>query len=420
MYPPASDPTKSFLYRRESREPYRNDDDLVYENVDDSLVDLINKMLVKNPEKRIRLRDVKRHPWVTQGLTNTVGWIDDTDPSQQTAGRKIQVDDKEIGGAVVPLTLLQRARSAMKKAVDKVMYARGDRAESASRRRAASSAASSAGDSPSNYPSTPHPRDARRKSLRGDDYLATITQMPTELMLTRSVTASPSESPRESVLRHRSPPPPPPPATAAATATTAPTAATASTATAANNRKRAARAARLGPLTKTHSDTLLQDLHPASSPKTLSRHGHAQSLSNSYLSLTPALHTPYTVPATPAAPGRPEDAIETLRERREVRTAAGDDPSRSRSMDRAGLVFPSVDKRADAMVGLSTAIAAGNVHVTETSPARCGPSTSVGRPTPPRFPLRISSLGLPLSRLISTGSQSPTQTSTRGSAPQSN
>jgi len=43
-------------------------EDLKYPNtriVDDSLKDLINNMLVKDPEKRITIREVKAHPWVT-------------------------------------------------------------------------------------------------------------------------------------------------------------------------------------------------------------------------------------------------------------------------------------------------------------------------------------------------------------------
>ncbi|XP_044723795.1 kinase [Hirsutella rhossiliensis] len=151
---PSTSPSATSLYKRQNAHPYRDDNDLEYEEVDNLLYDLLRQMLIKNPEKRIRLRDIKRHPWVVQGITNP-----------------IQVDEKDMSFAVVPLNFLERARSVVKKAVGKVMQPLVERGDSRSRRRAASSAASSAGDSvlrntgpPTNY------TNDRRGSFRGDDY----------------------------------------------------------------------------------------------------------------------------------------------------------------------------------------------------------------------------------------------------------
>jgi SNF1-activating kinase 1 len=168
---------------------YREDNQLVMEDIDDELYDLLNRMLKKDPAERLTLREVKRHPWVLKGIDN---WLDDTDPSRKTAGRRIQVDDRELERAVVPITFLERARSVVKKAVGKVI----GRAEG-SRKRAVSSANSpSGGDISLHSPSTPF-RDLRRSSLRGDESLIATLREPREPAdhpLAQSVTASPEQS----------------------------------------------------------------------------------------------------------------------------------------------------------------------------------------------------------------------------------
>ncbi|KAI9902084.1 hypothetical protein N3K66_003901 [Trichothecium roseum] len=168
---PSTSPTIPSLYKRQNLHPYRDDNDLEFEAIDDDLHDLLRKMLTKNPEHRIRLRDLKRHAWILQNMNNPIGWLDDTDPNRVN-GRKIQVDEKEMSAAVVPLSFLERARSAVRKAVGKVMNPLVDRSESRSRRRATSSVASSAGDSMFNAPPSTYTRADRRRSLHPDDYFA--------------------------------------------------------------------------------------------------------------------------------------------------------------------------------------------------------------------------------------------------------
>lgn len=201
---PSTSPAEHSLFKRQNAHPYRDDNDLEYEDVDNLLYDLLRQMLTKNPDKRIRLRDIKRHPWVVQGIPNVLGWLDDTDPARPSQGRKIQVDEKEMSHAVVPLTFLERARSVMKKAVGKVMQPLVDRSDSRSRRRAISSVASSAGDSMLRHASAGvQPGHDRRPSLRGDDYFATSgresqvgssTQAPTAVVST-ATTAIHGDSP---------------------------------------------------------------------------------------------------------------------------------------------------------------------------------------------------------------------------------
>lgn len=340
---PATKPNEKSLYTRVNRPPYRDDDELAYEDVDKDLIDLLMKMLVKNPEKRIRLRDVKRHPFVTKGITNVISWLDDTDPSRRTSGRKIQVDDREVARAVVPLTFLERARSAVKKAVGKVMHPRGERAESvsvSSRRRATSSAASSGGDSPLvGGVSTPNLRDARRKSIRPDDYFSTLSQASSEHPLTQSVVASPRQSPSDELP------------------------------TSASQKQ-------LSTSVGGHSSRQLLELvsslgardeswdrkHFGSTQRTFPRHGHHRSVTNAFLSLTANPGESRTMPATPLFDGQYEDPSSALRKARDMRPPS-EDSNRARSVDRG--LFASADKRAEPKVSLSTAIAPGNVHFTQ-------------------------------------------------------
>lgn len=333
---PTTKPSEKSLHTRYNRPPYRSDHELIYEDIEPELQDLLRRMLTKHPDKRIRLRDVKRHPWVVKGIPNVIAWLDDTDPSRRTSGKKIQVDQKEMEHAVVPLTLLERAKSAVKKAVDKVMHPRGDRADDASRRRATSSAASSAGESPVTNPSTPLPREHRRRSIRLDrraeDYFASLKgqSLPSEHPLTHSVAVSPDvQDPA------------------------------ADNDGAMDLHAQLASAAQSPVVPAEYVQAMPQKSLPP-----LPRHIHTRSTSNAMPPFVPALYESRTVPPTPCSDGPPggsEDLNTTLRKARDVRQAVVDYASRARSVDRG--LFASNDKRAEAKVSLSTAIAPGSLHL---------------------------------------------------------
>jgi SNF1-activating kinase 1 len=177
--------------------PYREDAQLTYEDIDDELHDLLRRMLIKDPSERMKLREVKRHPWVLKDIDGIIGWLDDTDPSRKTAGKRIQVDTQELERAVVPIAFLERARSALKKTVNKVIgVTRSETRSEGSRRRAVSSATSSGTDN-FQFPTTPVLRESRRSSLRGDEsYFASANDLqghrePYEHPLAQSLTASP-------------------------------------------------------------------------------------------------------------------------------------------------------------------------------------------------------------------------------------
>ncbi|WYZ37106.1 hypothetical protein EsH8_II_000612 [Colletotrichum jinshuiense] len=339
---PSTPPNSESLFKRHNVPPYRDDNELAYEEVDNLLYDLMRQMFTKNPEKRIRLRDIKRHPWVVQGIPNPITWIDDTDPARPSQGRRVQVNDKETAHAVVPIAFLERARSTVKKAVGKLMHPLGDRSDSRSRRRAASSAASSAGDSIHNVPPAPHSRDARRKSLKSEDYFSNVKDFAigAEHPLIQSQTASPYGSPYDPL------------------------------ATAIAQPALGQGAALLHALQNTYNDSRTnsgtaspsdQSTIPGSASiyNPYQRYSQSPSNGNNFLTLTAGLPEVKTVPPTPLADGTRDDPIKDLRQTRGY-DALTEEALRARSAERG--VFKELDKRAPAQVGLTTTVAPGTLH----------------------------------------------------------
>ena len=329
---PSTSPSAISLYKRQNSYPYRDDNDLAYEDVDNLLMDLIRQMLIKNPEKRIRLRDIKRHPWVVADIQNPVGWLDDTDPARPSSGRRIQVDEGDLSAAVVPLTLLERARSVVKKAVGKVMQPLVERSDSKSRLRATSSAASSAGDSLFNNvpPATPQYRTDRRRSLRPDDYFA----------------AAISES---SVGEHQ------------LTADGTPYDPLATVLAISEPSREHSRSGSIDGNRDEFQQPVTRGFH---------RHGFsAGKLSQrlSHIGSHVAPSGPQTTPSSPYFDGSAEDLHDdTEGSRARAMESISDDGVRSLSVDR--FLFESTDKRAQAHVGVSTATAPGSIPVQSRRP----------------------------------------------------
>ncbi|KAM0285814.1 hypothetical protein ACHAQH_001276 [Verticillium albo-atrum] len=327
---PSTSPDENSLYKRQNKKPYRDDNDLVYEEIDNLLFDLLRLMFTKSPDKRVRLRDIKRHPWVVQGIPNPIAWIDDTDPARPSQGRRVQVDAKETAHAVVPITFLERARSVVKKAVGKVIHPLvSERGDSRSRKRATSSVASSAGEINVPY-AVPiaNPRDLRRKSLKADDYFAGAYVGTPDHPLSQSVDASPSDSAYDPL----------------ATAIAQPSQSTTS-----SQKGRGVRDASNEEWPASY-DSKKSGI---SGYRSLNRQPHT-STGHSFLALTAALTGSQTVPSSPAA------GISEPTRQRHVDQSGLDDASRSHSVDRS--LFASTDKRAAPQVGISNATAPGTVH----------------------------------------------------------
>lgn len=171
----------------------RHELDLVYEEINDELYDLLKRLLTKDPRKRITLEEVRHHPWVLADLPNKLKWLEETDPSRQAEGKKIEVSKEDLNTAVVPLNLVERMRSGLKKVFEKtgITRARGQSNASASKE---ASPVPSAGSSSSTIS-----QDGRRKSFRGDESLFTALKSSRDggHPLSNSTVVSPELDPRE-------------------------------------------------------------------------------------------------------------------------------------------------------------------------------------------------------------------------------
>lgn len=172
----------------------RGELDLKYEEINDELHDLLKRLLIKDPRKRITLEEVRHHPWVLEDVSNKVKWLDETDPSRHSQGKKIEVSKEELNTAVVPLNLVERMRSGVKKLTDKVMgktttRARGNSSASAPKDGSAAPSPSSSSGSISK-----DIQNARRQSLFGDESIFTALKASRgdhEHPLSKSVAVSP-------------------------------------------------------------------------------------------------------------------------------------------------------------------------------------------------------------------------------------
>ncbi|KAI9801252.1 MAG: hypothetical protein M1833_002822 [Piccolia ochrophora] len=171
---------------------HRRDDELVYEDIDDDLYDLLRRILEKDPTKRITLREIKRHPFVLHDMSDPISWIDETDPARQNDGRKIEVSNEDVEKAVVPIGLLERVRSGMRRMGAAIGF--GKAREGRRRARSGAVSAESISSTKSGSP-TATIREGPPTSLR-DESLSTLprTIFENEHPLAQSVTAAPEPS----------------------------------------------------------------------------------------------------------------------------------------------------------------------------------------------------------------------------------
>lgn len=165
----------------------RLDDVLDYDVIDDELRDLLKRLLHKQPTKRITLKEVKHHPWVLRGIKDHSAWIDETDPLLQSQGKKIEVSSQEVSEAVIPLTIVDRIKSGIRR-LGSVVRGRD------SRKRGESSVkpVEESPDEPSK--GIGDDREGRRTSLRGDEQIFSAlraSRETTEHPLAQSVVATP-------------------------------------------------------------------------------------------------------------------------------------------------------------------------------------------------------------------------------------
>lgn len=71
--------------------------------------DLLDRLLEKDPSKRIKLDEVKKHPWLVRDIADPPLWLSETDPAQLPS---VQVTNEEVDGA---LTGFSKIKQTLKK-----------------------------------------------------------------------------------------------------------------------------------------------------------------------------------------------------------------------------------------------------------------------------------------------------------------
>ncbi|PNS14015.1 hypothetical protein CAC42_6528 [Sphaceloma murrayae] len=166
---------------------------LEYEEVPDDLIDLLKRLLTKDVRNRVSLDEVRFHPWVTADLPDRDHWLDTSNPAKQAEGKKIEISREDLETSVVPITIMDKIRSGLMKAVGSVGLGRS----SSTRRRNASQDGSGASASSSTSNIHADLRDFRRHSLRGDEPIlqALKSSRESDHPLAKSLTVSPVTTP---------------------------------------------------------------------------------------------------------------------------------------------------------------------------------------------------------------------------------
>lgn len=169
--------------RSSKRDPFR----LEYEAIDDDLYDLLRRLFIKDPRRRINLTEVKHHPWVLMGISNPYIWLEETDPTRDSA-TKIQVSQEDVADAVAQLNIYERV-------LRKIGNTFGIGRSSSNRARTKSSATdpNAATLSPAGSSSSTISQDGRRGSVKPDESISAALRAAKEIdhPLAQSQTASP-------------------------------------------------------------------------------------------------------------------------------------------------------------------------------------------------------------------------------------
>ncbi len=165
----------------------RFDDVLEYEEVDDILRDLIKRLLIKDPSKRISLKEVKVHPWVLSGIEDREAWLAQSDPAVQRV-KKIEPSTEEVQYALGALTLVDRVKMGVQR-IGSVFRGRGSRKRTDSNPKAIDTSGTG---------TSARAKDERRSSLAGNEAIFASLKASRDPSdhhpLSQSVAASPEAS----------------------------------------------------------------------------------------------------------------------------------------------------------------------------------------------------------------------------------
>ena len=118
--------------------------------------DLLDRLLEKDPAKRITLEGVKQHPWVVRNLPDAHGWLQQTDPTQKPS---VQVSHEEVQGAFTGFTKLKQRMKRLQSKLVETLAQRGRHRSLSTSHVAPHHAAGAAGVDDTAALGLPHPEE---------------------------------------------------------------------------------------------------------------------------------------------------------------------------------------------------------------------------------------------------------------------
>lgn len=180
----------------------RSEYDLKFEYVPEAVRDLIRKLLIKDPAKRMTVKQAKLHPWVIEGLQDPTKFLERTDLPEEGKEKLAKEAEQDLDGAVKTLGALGRAVANVKSAVGSIAKGLTGRK---SRGTSVATSASCSSDSIAPLSSSSggtvgrpdRSRESRRRSLKPDEManvLKASRENTSEHPLAQSQTASPDQT----------------------------------------------------------------------------------------------------------------------------------------------------------------------------------------------------------------------------------
>jgi serine/threonine protein kinase len=177
--------------------------ELKFEYVPEDVRDLIRKLLVKDPSKRMTVKQAKLHPWVIKGLQDPTKFLERTDLPEEGKEKLAKEAEKEIDTAIKTISAFRQVvvnvKSVVGSIANRVTGGRKSRGTSVATTASGSSDSIAAPSSSSGSTVGRHDRsrESRRRSLKPEE-MATVLKASRESTgehpLAQSQTASPDQT----------------------------------------------------------------------------------------------------------------------------------------------------------------------------------------------------------------------------------
>ena len=176
--------------------------ELKFEYVPEAVRDLMRKLLVKDPSKRMTVKQAKLHPWVIEGLQDPTKFLERTDLPEEGKEKLAKEAEKDIDAAVKTIGAFRQAVVNVRSVVGSIakgLTGRKSRGTSVATSASGSSEsiAAASGSSGSTVGRQDRSRESRRRSLKPDEMaivLKASRENTGEHPLAQSQTASPNQA----------------------------------------------------------------------------------------------------------------------------------------------------------------------------------------------------------------------------------